>query len=66
MKGEGDKDKSKAEGKSKGALSLDFCGNCGAEGDLRKCKQCGAVAYCGEACQRVSAMAAGAEDGAPR
>ena len=41
----------------KGALSLDRCGNCGMEGDLRKCKQCGAVAYCGEACQKVSAMA---------
>ena len=45
--------------KGKGGLSLDFCGNCGAEGELRKCKQCGAVAYCGEACQRVSAMAGG-------
>ena len=56
--GEG-KPKTKAHGKAKGkgALSLDFCGNCGAEGALRKCKQCGAVAYCGEACQRVSAMA---------
>ena len=53
-----DKDK---KGKSKGAPSLDFCGNCGAEGELRKCKQCGAVAYCGEACQRVSAMARGWE-----
>ena len=38
----------------KGGLSLDRCGNCGAEGELRKCKQCGAVAYCGEACQTVS------------
>ena len=38
----------------KGALSLDRCGNCGVEGDLRKCKQCGAVAYCGEACQKAS------------
>ena len=47
--------------KGKGGLSLDFCGNCGAEGELRKCKQCGAVAYCGEACQRVSAMAWGWE-----
>ena len=58
-KGEGDKAQAqgKSTGKSKGALSLDFCGNCGAEGELRKCKQCGAVAYCGEACQRVSAMA---------
>ena len=51
--------------KGKGGLSLDFCGNCGAEGELRKCKQCGVVAYCGEACQRVSA-AAGAGDGAGR
>ena len=51
--------------KGKGGLSLDFCGNCGAEGELRKCKQCGVVAYCGEACQRVSA-AAGAGDGARR
>ena len=56
-----DKPKTKAHGnaegsktKGKGGLSLDFCGNCGAEGELRKCKQCGAVAYCGEACQRVS------------
>ena len=52
--------------KGKGGLSLDFCGNCGAEGELRKCKQCGAVAYCGEACQRVSAMAGGLGSGAPR
>ena len=57
-----DKDKDKRKSKSKGkSLSLDFCGNCGAEGELRKCKQCGAVAYCGEACQRVSAMACGWE-----
>ena len=56
-KGEADKRKSKSKSTGKGALSLDFCGNCGAEGDLRKCKQCGAVAYCGEACQRVSAAA---------
>ena len=60
-----DKDNSKSKDKSKGGLSLDFCGNCGAEGELRKCKQCGVVAYCGEACQRVSAMA-GAGDGAGR
>ena len=55
--------------KGKGGLSLDFCGNCGAEGELRKCKQCGVVAYCGEACQRVSAAAGGlgtARAGAPR
>ena len=55
----------KSTGKGMGAPSLDFCGNCGAEGELRKCKQCGAVAYCGEACQRVSA-AAGAGDGVGR
>ena len=52
-----DNSKSKDKSKGKGGLSLDFCGNCGAEGELRKCKQCGAVAYCGEACQRVSAAA---------
>ena len=41
--------------KAKSPLSLDHCGNCGVESDeLRKCKQCGAVAYCGEACQKVS------------
>ena len=55
----------KVKTKGKGGLSLDFCGNCGAEGELRKCKQCGVVAYCGEACQRVSA-AAGAGDSARR
>ena len=51
----------KVKTKTKGGLSRDFCGDCGAEGELRKCKQCGAVAYCGEACQRVSAMAWGWE-----
>ena len=41
--------------KTKSPLSLDHCGNCGVESDeLRKCKLCGAVAYCGEACQKVS------------
>ena len=41
--------------KAKSPLSLDHCGNCGVESDeLRKCKQCGVVAYCGEACQKVS------------
>jgi len=35
-------------------VNLDRCGNCDAEGDLRACKQCGAKAYCGESCQRVS------------
>ena len=55
------KDGEANDGKTKGGRSLDFCGNCGAEGELRKCKQCGAVAYCGEACQRVSAMAWGWE-----
>ena len=63
--GNKDKDKDKSKGKGNDAPSLDFCGNCGAEGELRKCKQCGVVAYCGEACQRVSAMA-GAGDGAGR
>ena len=41
--------------KAKSPLSLDHCANCGVESDeLRKCKQCGVVAYCGEACQKVS------------
>ena len=62
---DGEANDGKTKVKGKGGLSLDFCGNCGAEGELRKCKQCGAVAYCGEACQRVSAMA-GAGDGARR
>ena len=40
--------------KAKSPLSLDHCANCGVEsGELRKCKQCGVVAYCGEACQKV-------------
>ena len=58
-KGHGNAQDGKSKTKGKRASSLDFCGNCGAEGELRKCKQCGAVAYCGEACQRVSAMAWG-------
>ena len=50
-KGEG---KGKATAKDKGGVNLDRCGNCDAEGALRACKQCGAKAYCGESCQRVS------------
>ena len=61
-KGKG-KAKAKAKGdasaKDKGGVNLDRCGNCDAEGALRACKQCGAKAYCGESCQRVSGVRVG-------
>ena len=31
------------------------CSNCDRPGPVRRCTQCGVEAYCGEACQRVSA-----------
>ena len=52
------KGKGNAGVKDKDGVGLDRCGNCNAEGDLRACKQCGAKAYCGESCQRVSGSGA--------
>ena len=46
------KGKGKASTKAKDGVNLDRCGNCGAEGAPHACKQCGAMAYCGESCQR--------------
>ena len=56
-KGKG-KGKTSATAKGKKGVGLDRCGNCNAEGALRACKQCGAKAYCGESCQRVSGSGA--------
>ena len=56
-KGKG-KGKTSATAKGKDGVGLDRCGNCDAEGALRACKQCGAKAYCGESCQRVSGSGA--------
>ena len=50
--------KTSATAKGKDGVGLDRCGNCDAEGVLRACKQCGAKAYCGESCQRVSGSGA--------
>ena len=49
----------KGKGKDKGDATLDRCGNCGVGANLRACGQCGAEAYCGESCQRVSAVGSG-------
>ena len=54
-KGEG---KTGGTAKGKDGVDLGRCGNCDAEGALRACKQCGAKAYCGESCQRVSGSGA--------
>ena len=50
-KGGGTKTKTKGKGKNAPALPT-RCSNCDEEAPLRRCLQCGVVAYCGEKCQR--------------
>ena len=38
----------------KSRAALGRCGNCDAEGAVKKCTQCGTEVYCNKDCQRVS------------
>ena len=48
------KSKNGAKPLGKGGQALGRCGNCDAEGAVKKCMQCGTKAYCDRNCQRVS------------